>query len=202
MKKGLNCKIAKFWIQTRNSEVWSICILAFTIFVGVIAALILGKVYREDFLKGRISKRSMSNATITENTELWIGDKSLRQYVSPTYLCHNQNNDIEWKIKLKTELKIRRKIRILYFWFRLNNFQCFFLKIGRIFVDFFSKLNLAFNQTHKKHTTRIKSIIMKEFYCSCRQIEFISHSIWSSSDSSSFCRILKLIFTDSSLMGI
>ena len=33
---------------------------------------------------------------------------------------------------------------------------------------------------------------MKDFYCSCRQIEFISHSIWSSSDSSSFCRILKL----------
>ena len=32
------------------------------------------------------------------------------------------------------------------------------------------------------------------FYCSCRQIEFISHSIWSSSVSSSFCRILKKNF--------
>ena len=39
--------------------------------------------------------------------------------------------------------------------------------------------------------TKIDTMFVKDFYCSCRQIEFISHSIWSSSDSSSFCRILK-----------
>ena len=35
-------------------------------------------------------------------------------------------------------------------------------------------------------------MFVNDFYCSCRQIEFISHSIWSSSDSSSFCPILKV----------